>query len=38
MERNLLTMARFYKHLLDNDISENVAAACADTKFDATLY
>ena len=31
-------MARFYKHLLDNDITENVATACADTKFDATLY
>lgn len=38
LERNLLTMARFYKHLLDNDITENVATACADTKFDATLY
>lgn len=38
LERNLLTMARFYKYLLDNNISNNIATACADVKFDATLY
>lgn len=38
LERNLLTMARFYKYLLDNNISKDIATACADVKFDATLY
>lgn len=38
LERNLLTMARFYKYLLDNNVTENIATACAAAKFDATLY
>ena len=38
LERNLLTMARFYKYLLDNNISRDIATACAETIFDATLY
>lgn len=38
LERNLLTLARFYKHLLDNNITENIATTVADVKFDATLY
>ncbi|MBO4263167.1 MAG: endonuclease/exonuclease/phosphatase family protein, partial [Bacteroidales bacterium] len=31
-------MARFYKYLLDNDITGNIASACAAATFSAALY
>lgn len=31
-------MARFYKYLLDNDISSNIMATCANISIDAGLY
>ncbi|MBQ9475585.1 MAG: hypothetical protein IJU69_04945, partial [Bacteroidales bacterium] len=38
LERNLLIMARFYKYLLDNNINEGVASACASMALNAGLY
>lgn len=36
--RELLILARFYKHLLDNNIDTNVYDAVKDVKFDYDLY
>ena len=36
--RELLILARFYKYLLDNNITENVYDAVKDRKFDFDLY
>ena len=38
LERSLLIMARFYKHLLDNDIDSNIASTCASIAINASLY
>ena len=38
LERNLLMMARFYKHLLDNNITSGIATSCASISIDASLY
>ncbi len=36
--REFLVLARFYKYLLDNNITENVYTAVKDVKFDFDLY
>lgn len=36
--REFLILARFYKYLLDNNITENVYTAVKDVKFDYDLY
>lgn len=36
--REFLILARFYKYLLDNNITENVYTAVKDVKFDFDLY
>lgn len=36
--REFLILARFYKYLLDNNITENVYTAVKDVKFDFELY
>lgn len=38
IERHLLQLARFYKYLIDNNITKNIYTACKDVKFDASLY
>ncbi|MBO4263329.1 MAG: calcineurin-like phosphoesterase C-terminal domain-containing protein [Bacteroidales bacterium] len=38
LERSLLIMARFYKYLIDNEISDNIATACASMQLNAALY
>lgn len=38
IERSLLMFARFYKYLLDNKITENIATACSKMELDASLY
>ncbi|MBO4263643.1 MAG: hypothetical protein J5871_03060 [Bacteroidales bacterium] len=38
LERGLLILARIYKYLLDNNISENIASALANVWFPADLY
>ncbi|MBO4263986.1 MAG: carbohydrate-binding domain-containing protein [Bacteroidales bacterium] len=38
LERSFLILARFYKHLLDNGITGNIATACASISLDAGLY
>ncbi|MBQ9474766.1 MAG: BACON domain-containing protein [Bacteroidales bacterium] len=38
LERNYLIMARFYKYLLDNNISRNIESACSSMKLSAGLF
>ncbi|MBO4263690.1 MAG: phosphodiester glycosidase family protein [Bacteroidales bacterium] len=38
LERSLLLVARFFRYLLDNHISDNIASACAAMQLDASLY
>ena len=38
LERGLLIMARFYKYLFDNEISENIATACKNMEISSALY
>ena len=38
LSRSLLIMARFYKYLLDNNITSGIPAACASMAIDSALY
>ena len=38
LSRSVLIMARFYKYLLDNNITSGIPAACASIAIDSALY